>query len=106
MAIIVLSNSRDLEKSMASQFGGDLIAEPAAQSMAVTKILSTLTAPVEAGGGTREQYLCRILETGISDLDGTDDLSLPKEQWPELIENTRARYFAIVVAAQSGRGSP
>ena len=85
---------------MASQFEMDMLAEMAALSMASMKALSGLAAITAKETGSKREYLSRILEAGLRDLEKTEYFSIPPGQREAFLENARARYSDLISGIQ------
>lgn len=81
---------------MATQFELDVLAELAALSAAVGRSISGLAAIAATGGMPRREYLGRVLEAGLRDLDNVHYFSVPADQRTDFVENARARFSQII----------
>lgn len=73
-------------------FHDAVLAELAAQNMAIMKALSGLAAIV----GDREEYKRTLLEAGLRDLPTTDYWSVPAERKEAFLAQVEARYTALI----------
>lgn len=81
---------------MASRFELDVLAEIASLNMATMKALSGLAAIAAMTAGNKREYLSKILEAGLRDLEKTNYWSVPADQKAAFLENAKARYTDLV----------
>jgi len=65
--------------------------------MAVMKALSALAAIAATQSGSKREYLSKILEAGLRDLEETNYWSVPADQKEAFLENARARYTDLIM---------
>ena len=75
----------------------DLLAEIIALNQAVTRALIGL-ASLSGEEGRRDEYVARLLESGLRDLGATRVAGLDGAHLDRLIEKARARYTDIVMS--------